>query len=72
MSIRESFKKKVDFQDGKSLLQVRIPDDLLLAVDEQIERDKKAGFDLDRTALVTACLINYLRESANPRKRKRA
>jgi len=68
MSIRENFKER---EDDRTLLQTRIPSDLMRLVDAQIDRDKRNGFDVDRTIVVTECLKHYIRESSKPQPKKR-
>jgi hypothetical protein len=72
MGIRDNFKKRTDSNEGKTLLQVRIPDDLLMLVDAQIDRDLKHGLDVDRTVVVIECLKNYLKESGKVYRPKKA
>jgi hypothetical protein len=67
MNIRDRLSKVSE--DLRILVQVKIDRDLMDAVDVQIEKDKVAGFQIDRTVLISECLKGYLEESSQKRRR---
>lgn len=72
MSMREGLKKIAETDSETSLVQALVPADLLIAVDAQIERDRRNSLDVSRKVVIIEAMKEYLRESGKPYKGKKA